>query len=142
MIHQRLGVALYLGVNQADVDVFFEEIIRKQLNTSWRDFEWLTKVALQRVDAAAASVEITLHQAEKGLQLQVVIRFLHGVTVVNRRDQRSRTAQTIARRHIGSEEQTFVQVFIKRLKVKEIRQFLILRKIFAKLLQTMVGRKR
>ena len=65
MLDQRFGVALYLGVNQANVDVFFQKVVGKALYSFRRDFERLAEITLQRVDAAAASVKMALHQAAK-----------------------------------------------------------------------------
>ena len=119
MVDQRLGVALYLGVNQADVNVFLEEIVRKQLDSLRCDFEWFAQIALQGVDARAATVEVAFHLSEEGLQLKIVFGFLQGITVVDGGHQGTRAAQAIARRHVGGKKEAVIQVFLQRLKIKE-----------------------
>ena len=142
VVDQRFGIAFYFRVNQADVDVFFQEVVREQLHAIGCDFERLAEIALQRVDAGTAAVEVALHQAEKGFQLEVIVRFLHRVTVVNRRDQRPRAAQAVARGHIRGQKQAFIQIFGECTEVEEVRKGLVTSKIVAKMLQAVIRQER
>ena len=83
VVDQRLGVALNLCVNQTDMDILFQEVIGKQLRTIWRDFEGLADIALQRIDARAATMEIAFHLAEQRLQLQQIVSLLLGIAIIN-----------------------------------------------------------
>lgn len=128
-MYWKLCVALYICIDQTDLNAAAQEFVIKQFESLGSNLEWFSEVALQWIYARAAAVEVAFHAREQSLEVHGVLIGASCIAVVYRRHDHARAAQAIANRHVRVEVPAILQIALEGVGVNDAsKAFCLLQK--------------